>query len=144
MPPRDYPTWGFIPYPVTKPRHYCGCQEMHAERSLTDIAVSSVVPLSSHQQERIRNTRILLQQNVYCILKRKNRSPRKAMHGVSMPDWSLTHDVIDTPQGGLWLGTNTLLHMRTQLVELAQRKLEPSCNGECYRGSPHSVTLPEP
>ncbi|KRY62277.1 hypothetical protein T4D_6339, partial [Trichinella pseudospiralis] len=33
-PSRDCPTWGFIPYTVTKPRHYCGCQEVHAERSL--------------------------------------------------------------------------------------------------------------
>jgi hypothetical protein len=33
-PPRDCSTWGFIPYTVTKPRHYCGCQEAHAKRSL--------------------------------------------------------------------------------------------------------------
>ena len=33
-PYRDYLTWGSIPYRVTKPRHYCGCQEMHAVRSL--------------------------------------------------------------------------------------------------------------
>jgi hypothetical protein len=32
--PRDCPSWGFIPYAVTKPRHWCGCQEVHAERSL--------------------------------------------------------------------------------------------------------------
>ena len=31
---RDCPTWGFIPYTVTKTRHYCGCQEVHADRSL--------------------------------------------------------------------------------------------------------------
>jgi hypothetical protein len=31
---RDFPTWGSIPYTVTKPRHYCGCQEVLAERSL--------------------------------------------------------------------------------------------------------------
>ena len=24
-PSRDSPTWGSIPYSVTKPRHYCGC-----------------------------------------------------------------------------------------------------------------------
>jgi hypothetical protein len=28
------PTCGFIPYIVTKPRHYCECQEMLANRSL--------------------------------------------------------------------------------------------------------------
>jgi hypothetical protein len=33
-PSRDCPTWGFIPYTVTKLRHYCGCQEAHAEMSL--------------------------------------------------------------------------------------------------------------
>ena len=27
-PSRDYPTWGFIPYIVTKTRHYSGCQEV--------------------------------------------------------------------------------------------------------------------
>jgi hypothetical protein len=32
-PSRDCPTWGFIPYTVTKPRHYCGCQEVLADRS---------------------------------------------------------------------------------------------------------------
>jgi hypothetical protein len=33
-PSRDYPTWGSIPYTVTKPRHYCRCWEAFAERSL--------------------------------------------------------------------------------------------------------------
>jgi hypothetical protein len=28
------PHLGSIPYTVTKPRHYCGCQEVHADRSL--------------------------------------------------------------------------------------------------------------
>jgi hypothetical protein len=32
-PPRGCPTWGFIPYTVTKLRYYCECQEVHAERS---------------------------------------------------------------------------------------------------------------
>jgi len=31
-PSRD--TWGFVPYTVTKPRHYCICQEVLADRSL--------------------------------------------------------------------------------------------------------------
>ena len=38
-PSRDCPTWRLIPYTVTKPRHYCGCQQVHAERSLI-MAVS--------------------------------------------------------------------------------------------------------
>jgi hypothetical protein len=33
-PSRDCPTWGSIPYTVTTPRHYCGCQQVHADRSL--------------------------------------------------------------------------------------------------------------
>jgi hypothetical protein len=36
-PSRDCPTWGFISYTVTKPRHYCGYQEVHAERYLIFI-----------------------------------------------------------------------------------------------------------
>jgi hypothetical protein len=31
---RDCPTWESIPYTVTKPRHYCGCQQVLADRSL--------------------------------------------------------------------------------------------------------------
>jgi hypothetical protein len=31
---RDCSTWGSIPYTVTKHRHYCGCQEMLADRCL--------------------------------------------------------------------------------------------------------------
>jgi hypothetical protein len=33
-PSRDCPTWEFIPYTATKPRHYCGCREMLADRRL--------------------------------------------------------------------------------------------------------------
>ena len=31
---RDCPIWGYIPSAATKPRHYCWCQQMLAERSL--------------------------------------------------------------------------------------------------------------
>ena len=31
---RDYHTWGSIPYTVTKPRYYCGGQEVLADRIL--------------------------------------------------------------------------------------------------------------
>jgi hypothetical protein len=31
---RDCPTWGSIPYTVTKPRHYCGCQQVLPDRDL--------------------------------------------------------------------------------------------------------------
>jgi hypothetical protein len=33
-PSRDSTSWGSIPYTDTKPRHYCGCQEIHAVRNL--------------------------------------------------------------------------------------------------------------
>jgi hypothetical protein len=33
-PSRDCPTWGSIQYTVTKHRHYCGCEEVLADRSL--------------------------------------------------------------------------------------------------------------
>ena len=33
-PTRDCPTWGTIPYTVTKPRHYSGFKEVFANRSL--------------------------------------------------------------------------------------------------------------
>jgi hypothetical protein len=25
LPSSDCPTWGFIPYTIAKPKHYCGC-----------------------------------------------------------------------------------------------------------------------
>jgi hypothetical protein len=34
---RDCPIWGSIPYTDTKPRHYCRCQEMLADRSLIQL-----------------------------------------------------------------------------------------------------------
>jgi hypothetical protein len=33
-PPRDCPIWGSIPYTDTKLRHYCGWQQVHADRNL--------------------------------------------------------------------------------------------------------------
>jgi hypothetical protein len=33
-PSRDCPTLGFILYTVTKPRHYCECQDVVDERNL--------------------------------------------------------------------------------------------------------------
>jgi hypothetical protein len=35
---RDCPTWGFIPYTVTKPRYYCGCQKVQPERILIRLS----------------------------------------------------------------------------------------------------------
>jgi hypothetical protein len=32
------PIWGSIPYTVTKPSHYCGCQEVLSERSLIELS----------------------------------------------------------------------------------------------------------
>ena len=33
-PSRDWPIWAYIPYIATKRRHSCGCQEVHADRTL--------------------------------------------------------------------------------------------------------------
>jgi hypothetical protein len=37
-PSRDCPTWDSIPITVTKPRHYCRCQEVIADRSLIQLS----------------------------------------------------------------------------------------------------------
>ena len=37
-PCRDRPTWGSISYTVTKPRHYCGFQQVLADRSLIQLS----------------------------------------------------------------------------------------------------------
>ena len=42
---RDYRTWGSIPYTVTKPRHYCGCQQAFDDRVL--IQLSSEYPTNT-------------------------------------------------------------------------------------------------
>jgi hypothetical protein len=35
---RDCPTWESIPYTLTKPRHYCGCQQVLADRNLIQLS----------------------------------------------------------------------------------------------------------
>jgi hypothetical protein len=37
-PSSDCPTWGSIPYTVTKPRHYCGCQQVLTDSSLMQLS----------------------------------------------------------------------------------------------------------
>jgi hypothetical protein len=37
-PSRDCPTWGYIPYTITKPRHFCGCQQVLTDRSLLKLS----------------------------------------------------------------------------------------------------------
>jgi hypothetical protein len=32
-PSKDCPTWGSIPYTITKPRHFCGCQQVLTDRA---------------------------------------------------------------------------------------------------------------
>jgi hypothetical protein len=39
-PSRDCPTWESLLYTDTKPRHYCGCQEVLADRSLIKLSPS--------------------------------------------------------------------------------------------------------
>ena len=50
-PPRDSPIWGSIPYTVTKPRHYCGCQEVHADRSLIFLSPERLCPSLTNTEE---------------------------------------------------------------------------------------------
>ena len=40
--PRDCSTWGSIPYTTIKPRHYCGCQQVLADRSLLYLSPESL------------------------------------------------------------------------------------------------------
>jgi hypothetical protein len=37
-PSRDFPTWGSITYTLTKPRHYCGCQQVLTYRNLIQLS----------------------------------------------------------------------------------------------------------
>jgi hypothetical protein len=39
---RDCPTWESIPYTDTKPRHYCTCQEVFADRNLLYLSPESL------------------------------------------------------------------------------------------------------
>jgi hypothetical protein len=43
-PSRACPAWGSIPYIVNKCRHYCGCQEVHADSSLIQLSPEGVLP----------------------------------------------------------------------------------------------------
>jgi hypothetical protein len=40
--PKTAPTWGSIPYTVTKPRSYCGCQKVLADRSLIWLSLEKL------------------------------------------------------------------------------------------------------
>jgi hypothetical protein len=45
-PSRDCPTWGSFLYADIKPRQYCGCQEVHADRSL--MSPESIIQSSTN------------------------------------------------------------------------------------------------
>ena len=70
------------------------------------------------------DNRILLQQCFIMLASAWRGRPRAPKRhclytpqcGMSTPDWLLSHDLIDMPQDRLWLGKNTLLHMRILLV----------------------------
>jgi hypothetical protein len=107
------------------------------------------VLLSSPARTRTEH-KILLQPNFIAYWWSRQRTSEKGCLytpwcGVSTPDWSLTHDLIDAPRGGLRLGANTLFahaHIACSLFKWhkALRKPAPSYDGKCYRGSPHSAT----
>jgi hypothetical protein len=48
-PSRDCPTWGSIPYTVSKPRHYCGCQQVLADRSLIALSQEALPVLDKYR-----------------------------------------------------------------------------------------------
>jgi hypothetical protein len=43
-PSRDCPKWGSFPDIVSKPRHYCGCQQLLADRSLIKLSYERLFP----------------------------------------------------------------------------------------------------
>jgi hypothetical protein len=112
------------------------------------VIVGMCPVLSSHQQECTRNTRILLQQSIYCILKRKTPSLRKALlinihPSVACPCLTGRLPTISLTRPGVGYDlarthSCTCAHslFPEKEFELEQRKLTPSCDGECYRGSP--------
>jgi hypothetical protein len=50
-PSRDCPTWGSIPYTVTKPRHYFGCQEMLVDRILIYLSSERLCPSLTNTED---------------------------------------------------------------------------------------------
>ena len=105
--------------------------------------------LSSSARTRMEH-RILLQPNFIAYWwGRQRASERRCLytpwHGVSTPDWSLTHDLIDTPQVGLWLGAHYSCTCAHGLFFFRWHKTlwkpAPSSDGKCYRSSPHLPLL---
>jgi hypothetical protein len=54
---RDGSTWGYITYTVTKPKYYCGCQEVLADRSLIWLSPEKgfAAPRSKKQCQQTRH-----------------------------------------------------------------------------------------
>jgi hypothetical protein len=67
--------------------------------------------LLSRQQERTRDTRILPQQSVYCILKRKTQSPKRTLFFTRLTACSLPHAY--TPVWAVTWREHTLAHAHT-------------------------------
>jgi hypothetical protein len=49
-PSRDCPSWGSILYTVTKPRHYCRYQEVHADSSLIELSPERLCQSSTNTE----------------------------------------------------------------------------------------------
>ena len=90
-PSRDCFTWGSIPYAVIKPRHYCGCQEVLADRSL--IQLSPDRPCQS-----LTNTGQMLTANHWTEHGVPNGERTEGAEGVCNPIGRTTISTSQTPQ----------------------------------------------
>jgi hypothetical protein len=87
-----------------------------------DLKFISCPELLSSLARTHSDNRTLLQQKLYCFIRREDWEPGKwcslysPQHGMSAPDLLLTHHLIVTPWEWQWLCMNSLLHLRTLLV----------------------------
>ena len=109
---------------------------------------ATVSPARTHA-----DTRILLQQSVYCNLEEEDPKPQKG--ATFIPFMAACAPLIGcsliTPylrpgmgRDQAWAHSCTCAYsLFIMRAELAQRKPAPSCNGECDHGSPHLTVLVE-
>jgi hypothetical protein len=73
-PCRDCPTWESIPYTVTKPRHYCRCQQELADRSLKKLSPEWLC-------QCLTNTEVMLTTNQWTENRIPNEGGRERTQG---------------------------------------------------------------
>jgi hypothetical protein len=88
---------------------------------LSHVLGSNCPELMPRQQEHTQTTGFFCSK-LYCFIRRKTPNPGKwcclytPWSGLSAPDLLLANHLIAMPWDGQWLGTNSLLHLRTLLV----------------------------